>query len=46
MAIGSVAIALSSPTGQEHSRWQEAAEREGKRYGIEGSVMSVTWVKW
>jgi glucose uptake protein GlcU len=34
MALGAVAIALSSATGREHSRWQAAAEREGKRYGI------------
>jgi len=34
MALGAVAIALSSATGREHSRWQDAAEREGKRYGI------------
>jgi drug/metabolite transporter (DMT)-like permease len=34
MALGAVAIAFSSATGREHSRWQDAAEREGKRYGI------------
>jgi glucose uptake protein GlcU len=34
MALGAVAIALSSATGREHSCWQDAAEREGKRYGI------------
>src|SRR5438309_639021 len=34
MALGAVAIALSSATSREHSRWQDAAEREGKRYGI------------
>jgi drug/metabolite transporter (DMT)-like permease len=39
MAMGAIAIALSSATGREHSRWQDAAEREGKRYGIaEGYV--------
>ena len=28
MALGAVAIALSSATGREHSCWQDAAERE------------------
>lgn len=35
MALGAIAIALSSATGREHSRWQDAAEREERRYGIE-----------
>ncbi len=35
MALGAVAIALASATGTEHRRWQEAAEREGARYGID-----------
>ena len=35
MAIGSGAIALSSATEREHARWQEAARREGERYGID-----------
>jgi drug/metabolite transporter (DMT)-like permease len=39
MALGAVAIALSSATGREYSRWQAAAEREGKRYGIEDSYV-------
>jgi drug/metabolite transporter (DMT)-like permease len=39
MALGAVAIALSSATGREHSRWQDAAEREGKRYGIAGDYV-------
>jgi hypothetical protein len=30
---------MSSATGREHSRWQEAAEREGKRYGIDGGYV-------
>lgn len=34
MALGAGAIALSSPTGREHLRWQEAAQRESQRYGI------------
>src|ERR1700726_2434735 len=39
MALGAVAIALSSATEREHSRWQEAAEREGKKYGIAGGYV-------
>jgi len=39
MALGAVAIALSSATGREHSRWEDAAEREGKRYGIESGYV-------
>src|SRR3984957_18005080 len=35
MALGAVAIALSSATEREHSSWQDAAVREGQRYGIE-----------
>jgi len=35
MALGAVAIALSSATKREHSSWQEAADREGQRYGVE-----------
>jgi drug/metabolite transporter (DMT)-like permease len=35
MALGAVGIALSSATEREHSSWQDAAEREGQRYGIE-----------
>jgi len=39
MALGAVAIALSSATSREHARWQDAAEREGKRYGIAGAYI-------
>lgn len=39
MALGAVAIALSSATEREHSSWQDAAEREGQRYGIEGEYV-------
>src|ERR1700674_598974 len=39
MAAGAVAIALSSATAKEHERWHEAAEREGRRYGIEASYV-------
>lgn len=35
MALGAVAIALSSANAREHSSWQDAAEREGERYGVE-----------
>ena len=34
MALGAVAIALSSATEREHASWQDAAAREGQRYGI------------
>ena len=34
MAAGAGAIALSSATGREHSRWQAAAQRESERYGV------------
>ena len=35
MALGAVAIALSSATEDEHNSWRDAADREGRRYGIE-----------
>ena len=35
MALGAVAIALSSATEDEHSSWKDAARREGERYGVE-----------
>jgi len=35
MALGAVAIALSSATEREHSSWRHAAQREGDRYGVE-----------
>jgi hypothetical protein len=34
MAAGAGAIAFSSVGAQEHSRWEEAAKREGKRYHV------------
>ena len=34
MAAGAAAIALSSVGKGEHARWQEAAQREGRRYGV------------
>jgi drug/metabolite transporter (DMT)-like permease len=39
MAAGAVAIAMSSANREEHSCWQEAAEREGRRYGLESSYV-------
>jgi len=39
MALGAVAIALSSATGREHLRWQGAAEREAEQYGIAGAYV-------
>jgi hypothetical protein len=34
MAASAGAIALSSVSGKEHARWDEAAQREGQRYGV------------
>lgn len=34
MMLGVGAIAFSSATGQEQSQWKEAAQREGRRYGV------------
>jgi drug/metabolite transporter (DMT)-like permease len=34
MALGAGVIALSSVRQSEHRRWQEAAAREGERYGV------------
>ena len=39
MALGALAIALSSATEREHSSWQDAADREGQRYGVEGEYV-------
>jgi drug/metabolite transporter (DMT)-like permease len=39
MALGAVAIAMSSATGEEHSSWRDAAEREGQRYGLAASYV-------
>ncbi|MFZ1138054.1 MAG: GRP family sugar transporter [Candidatus Sulfotelmatobacter sp.] len=39
MALGAVAIALSSATEREHSSWRDAADREGQRYGVEGEYV-------
>ena len=39
MALGAVAIALSSATEREHSSWQDAADREGQRYNVEAEYV-------
>lgn len=39
MALGAVAIALSSAGAREHSSWQDAADREGRRYGVENGYV-------
>jgi drug/metabolite transporter (DMT)-like permease len=35
MALGAGLIALSSVSRKEHAHWQDAAEREGDRYGVD-----------
>jgi drug/metabolite transporter (DMT)-like permease len=39
MALGALAIALSSATGREHSQWQDAAERERRRYRLNAAYV-------
>jgi drug/metabolite transporter (DMT)-like permease len=39
MAAGAGAIALSSVTDNEHARWKQAAEREGKRYKVDADYV-------
>ncbi|MGB8473868.1 MAG: GRP family sugar transporter [Candidatus Acidiferrum sp.] len=39
MAAGAGAIAFSSVTGKEHARWKQAAEREGRRYGVKAGYV-------
>jgi len=39
MALGAVAVALSSATEREHSSWKDVAERESQRYGIEDAYV-------
>ena len=58
MALGAAAIAFATATSREHARWQEAAGREGERYGVdpayvrsglagEGTaVRRRTWLDW
>lgn len=35
MALGALVIALSSVSGDEHARWQKAAEHQGEKYGVD-----------
>lgn len=35
MAAGAAAIAFATATAREHERWQDAARREGARYGVD-----------
>ena len=37
MAIGAAVIALSSVTRNEHAHWEDAAAREGERYGVDAA---------
>jgi drug/metabolite transporter (DMT)-like permease len=39
MAAGAAAIALSSISKNEHSRWRDAALREGKRYQVDSQYV-------
>jgi len=39
MAAGAFAIALASATASEHRRWQDAAAREGARYGVDAEYV-------
>jgi drug/metabolite transporter (DMT)-like permease len=39
MAAGALAIALASTTASEHRRWQDAAAREGARYGVDAEYV-------
>ena len=39
MAAGAGAIALSRVTGKEHTRWKQAADREGLRYKVDADYV-------
>ena len=39
MAGGAGAIALASVHEEEHGRWRQAAQREGKRYGVDATYL-------
>jgi hypothetical protein len=39
MAAGAGAIALSTVSGKEHARWDQAAQREGQRYGVNANYV-------
>jgi len=40
MALGTGSIALASASRSEHKRWQEAAAREGARYGVDPAYVA------
>lgn len=40
MALGAGAIALATAPGSEHVRWQQAAQREATRYGVDQAYVS------
>lgn len=40
MALGALAIALSTAPFQEHARWQDAARRDAARYGVDPQYVS------
>ena len=40
MALGAGSIALASASRSEHKRWQEAAAREGARYGVDPAYVA------
>jgi len=39
MMLGVGAIAFSSASGEEQTRWKEAAQREGRRYGVDADYV-------
>ncbi|MGB8459242.1 MAG: GRP family sugar transporter [Candidatus Acidiferrum sp.] len=39
MAAGAGAIALSNVSGNEHTHWKQAAEREGRRYNVDAGYV-------
>ena len=39
MALGAVAISLSSATAREHLFWRRVADREGQRYGVKAEYV-------
>jgi len=44
MAGGAAAIALSSVGAKEHARWQQAAQREGRRYAVNADFVNAALV--
>ncbi len=41
IAVGAVAIAFSTATGREYSRWKEAAERESRWYNVDPAYIAM-----